>query len=166
MTGQPPDPAVLSSYENSRHDWVTKAWTVFFGALTLYGPVGLLIRLGADVHSASQAFEALPAFVLYILLFGGIWYLVLTQVTRLELTADTLRWRTRLRRHEVPLTELRRVRPKGGRSRAEVIEFARRRRITVGVRDGLEEFAADIKAAAPQVEVAFADRPSGHLPMA
>jgi hypothetical protein len=110
--------------------------------------------------------EGLASLVFLTLLFGAIWHGILSAVQRLELTADTLRWRSVLRSHEVPLTELRRLRPVGRNGRQEVIEFTRRRRLRLGVRPGLKEFAADIKAAAPHVEVTFADPPTGYRPMA
>jgi hypothetical protein len=167
MTGQPSDPAVTSSYDARGNAKTTLVFVIILGFLTL-PLVQVLVSVAlrpSQVHGARQWLELALLAAPLVLLFGSIWYWVLSAVQRLELTVDTLRWRTLLRRHEVPLTELRRVRPKGRNGGAEVIEFARRRPVRVAVRAGLAEFAADIKAAAPQVEVMLADRPVGNRPV-
>jgi hypothetical protein len=150
MSGQPSDPAVTSSYDVGVNEW------------SLYGPPVLFTLLFAVVviwALVRAPLPDLPLAALFVLIFGSIWYMLLSVVRRLELTAETLRWRSALRSYEIPLTQLRRMRP-GRDGRAEIIELAGRRPIRIGVCDGLEEFAADIKAAAPQVEVTFADRPT------
>lgn len=164
MTGQPPDPAVTSSFGAGGNAKITLA---VLGFLTL--PLADVLISAAlrpsEVHGARQWLEGALLAAPLVLLFGLLWYWALSAVYRLELTVDTLRWRLALRSHEMPLTELRRMRPGRRNGRVEVIEFAGRRPIRFAVRDGLAEFAADIKAAAPQVEVTFADRPGGSRPV-
>jgi hypothetical protein len=168
MTGQSPNLAVISSYEGWPNEKAATVAVGSFGFLTVFLIVSVLISLVEHPSwpAGSKGFEAALSGALLALVFGATWYEILSAVKGLDLTADTLRWRTLLRSHEVPLAELRRVRPKGRKGRVEVIEFARRRPIRLGIRDGLVEFAADIKAAAPQVEVTFADQPSGNRPNA
>jgi hypothetical protein len=53
------------------------------------------------------------------------------------------------------------MRPGYWGSKAEVVEFSRHRSIRVLVRDGLPQFVADVKQAAPQLDVSFV-QPSGY----
>lgn len=83
---------------------------------------------------------------------------------RLELTAQSLRWRSAFRSGQVPLAELRSIRPSSWSSRRSpvaVIEFTGRRPIRIAVRDGLTLFAADVMQAAPQVKMGLPE-PDGY----
>jgi hypothetical protein len=157
MTGQPSDPGVTSSYDVGVNEWALS------GPPALLTLLGAVVVIGAEVR-APLSLSSLPVAAFYVLILGPLWYVALSVVRRLELTADTLRWQSALRSYEIPLTQLRRMRP-GRNGRAEVIELVGRRPIRFGVCDGLEEFAADVKAAAPQLEVTFADRPDGYRPI-
>lgn len=74
----------------------------------------------------------------------------------IELTEQTLRWRTVVRRGQAPLSTVRRIRPQPSprmRPTYQLIEFDHRPHIIVKTRWGITQFAADLVRLAPHVEV-------------
>ena len=156
MNSQNPDPAVRSSYQTRKRAKVVLAAPVMMTAVFAW--LGFYFT---QLPGSVPVLETVLITAFFVGCLVSTWYSMLFGVWRLELTADTLRWRSILQSGEVPLTELRRMRPGYLGSRAEVIEFARHRPIRVLVRDGLPQFAADVRQAAPHLEVSFAE-PSGY----
>jgi|GEM_PF-6020962 hypothetical protein len=75
---------------------------------------------------------------------------------RLDLTADSLRWRSMFRNGEISLTDLQRMRRRW--DGVGVIESTARRRLLVDASDRLWGFASDVKEAAPHIDVSFPQR--------
>jgi hypothetical protein len=157
ITVQPPDPAVISSYDAGGRAW---PWVALAGLVTLPAVWAAVRGLIYDPGGFFDL-KVVPVGMLPVLFYSYVWYGTLSPARRLELTVDTLRWRSTLRSHEIPLTELKRMRP-ARMGKAEVIEFARRLPIRVAVRDGLDEFEANVRAVAPHVAVTFADGRVGY----
>jgi hypothetical protein len=155
MTSQPPAPAVCSYVALKR----PRALLVAPVALTVVW-AGIISVVPFDDYqgppSAPVGMLLLAAPVACIL--GLFWYLMLHTAYRLELAADTLRWRFVTGDGEVPITDLRRMRPARGNSKLEIIEFAGRRPVRVIAVPGLQQFAAEVQNVAPQLETSFAAR--------
>jgi hypothetical protein len=101
-------------------------------------------------HSADQDSGE---FIIVVLIINAFWwYMARRAVYYLELTRDSLRWRSIGRRGEVPLAELRQVRAGQDLFGRVRIEIAGRRPIRVLVSGGLSDFINNVKRAAPQLE--------------
>jgi hypothetical protein len=133
----------------------------------LVAPVALTVAWAVVISVVPfdnyQGPPSAPVFILLLSAFavcflGLLWYTMLHRAFQVELTADTLRWRFALGGGEVPISELRRMRPKRGNSKLEIIEFAGRRPIRVIAAPGLQQFAAEVQKVAPQLETSFAAR--------
>lgn len=155
MTSQPPAPAVCS-YGFLKRPRV----------LLVVPVVGSVVWAGLISVVPFDNYQGPPSTPVFMLLLsalvacflGWLWYSMLHQAYRLELAADTLRWRFALGGGEVPTSELRRMRPARGNSKVEIIEFAGRRPIRVIAVPGLEQFAVEVQKVAPQLETSFAAR--------
>jgi len=157
MNRRAPDPAVVSSYQTRRAPRAALVVPVVLTAVFTWASVEFTRGQGPS----PPALETVLAIAAFAGGVGFIWYLMLFGVYRLELTADSLRWRSTVRSGEVPLTELRRMRPGYRGSNSVVIEPAVRRPIRVVVRDGLPEFVADVRQAVPHLGASFG-YPSGY----
>jgi hypothetical protein len=127
---------------------ITVIWTGVM-SLVLFGPYQGPGPTPADM---------LLLFAVTACFLGFVWYTMLHTAYRLELTADTLRWRFALSGGEVSITDMRRMRPARVNPMLEIIEFAERRPIRVLVIPGLQQFAAETEKVAPQLETSFAER--------
>jgi hypothetical protein len=152
MTAEPLDPSVMARYETSFASGRSLTRLYPFTALALVIVVAGLVR------GVQETATGLAALLILVGIVGLVWYSVLTRVCLLELTAGTLRWRSRLRSGEVPVTELRRVRLAGQTSQTRMVAIItcdREHLIRVAVTVGFRDFVAALKQAAPQLDVSL-----------
>lgn len=147
------DPAVLASYQTrgSPRDR-TRA------AVVVTGGFALLLAFSFTASGPTSLGYTYPPIALFAVCLSVVWYSALFGVYRLEMTQDSLRWRSLIRRGEVPLTELRRIRNRG--SKWAVIERDNGRRISISMREGFPKFADDVRRAAPNANVSIAPPPA------
>jgi hypothetical protein len=131
----------------------------------LVAPVGATVLCAALISVVGfDNLQGPPSKAVFMLLLsaiavccvGSFWYSTLHTAYRLELATDTLRWRSVRGGGEVPISDLRRMRPARVNPKLEIIEFAARRPIRVAAIPGLQRFAAEVQKAAPQLETSFA----------
>ena len=166
MNGGVTELPVLSSYQAraTALPWLAVYWAL----LAVFLAVGAVIGV-----------DSLQGKLFGLLMAGGSAFAsfsVVSAAWRLELTADTLRWRSTLGGGEVPLTELRSIRSGQGRGRLPmfgpaawrarafaVIDFTTGSRpVSIPVRAGFGLFAEAVRQAAPQLDVDLGDQATGY----
>jgi hypothetical protein len=143
MTSQPSAPEV-SSYEALRKPSVLIHWSA---VATLAGAMLIATLALGNFGLLGVLLSALAVCFVCVR-----WYSTLHTAYRLELAADTLRWRFPLGGGEAPISDLTRMRSAHGNTGLALIEFARRRPVRVLRSPGLEQFAVNVQKAAPQLE--------------
>ena len=121
-------------------------------SIALPGAAGLVFLFGA-LRAASPV-AALAAAIWFLVAILGVWspYRVAYEV---NLSDDRLTWLALFRTRKVPLTEVQELRRTRFPSRLAVLELADGKRLTVPKGVDFVHFAADLRQAAPRVQIRF-----------
>jgi hypothetical protein len=151
VTAEPFGPPVIAAYDASAAVKRGFPIVLFF----------TIVFLGAAIwFAAARVFVAnwvLGEVLLVLALIGLQWYRWLSEVRLLELTSGTLRWKSFRHGGEIPLADVRRIRPYSFSGRYlhmtdVIIDCAGRRAIRVKRVSGLLEFTA-LRRARPELEI-------------